>query len=331
MFMSPDPFVQNATSTQNFNRYSYCLGNPLKYTDLSGYTYGPTSIDKDGGGSGGGGGSWGSYNLDGDLSGNPFNSSGVPQTKHYGIYRPGSQSTPGSMGYKYIQGSSYMDLATGNLVNFYTINTKFVVPNAVYHEYRVNLYVQVGGGEWIYKGEGYVKGPGRASANEAAQEAQTKVKYGYDGSYYFDAMVTNSVSNGIVKFQIPILGYSYNNVKNKKIGPSATYTAVDLRYLEIRGYPGYSLQEGIMTGEDASLRVLVPLKRIDIRAGFIDFRVSMDIDAVYKNQFELGIRFQYKGVLNFPHCIKLGGEINTGFRMPLLEYARVLENLPPLP
>ncbi|MFA6922992.1 MAG: RHS repeat-associated core domain-containing protein [Bacteroidales bacterium] len=34
--LSPDNFVQDATSTQGFNRYSYCLNNPLKYTDPSG-------------------------------------------------------------------------------------------------------------------------------------------------------------------------------------------------------------------------------------------------------------------------------------------------------
>lgn len=37
--LSPDPFVQNASSTQNYNRYSYCMNNPLKYTDPSGYYY----------------------------------------------------------------------------------------------------------------------------------------------------------------------------------------------------------------------------------------------------------------------------------------------------
>lgn len=34
--LSPDNFVQNATSSQGFNRYSYCNNNPLKYTDPSG-------------------------------------------------------------------------------------------------------------------------------------------------------------------------------------------------------------------------------------------------------------------------------------------------------
>ena len=35
-FLSPDPFVQIPDYTQNLNRYSYCLNNPLIYTDPSG-------------------------------------------------------------------------------------------------------------------------------------------------------------------------------------------------------------------------------------------------------------------------------------------------------
>ena len=35
-FLSPNPYVQDMTNPQNFNRYSYCLNNPLKYTDPSG-------------------------------------------------------------------------------------------------------------------------------------------------------------------------------------------------------------------------------------------------------------------------------------------------------
>ncbi|MFH1005244.1 MAG: RHS repeat-associated core domain-containing protein [Bacteroidota bacterium] len=34
--LSPDNFVQNASGTQSFNRYSYCINNPLKFTDPSG-------------------------------------------------------------------------------------------------------------------------------------------------------------------------------------------------------------------------------------------------------------------------------------------------------
>ena len=35
-FLSPDPYVQAPDFTQNLNRYSYALNNPLKYTDKSG-------------------------------------------------------------------------------------------------------------------------------------------------------------------------------------------------------------------------------------------------------------------------------------------------------
>ena len=35
-FLSPDPYVQMPDYSQNFNRYAYCLNNPLVYTDPSG-------------------------------------------------------------------------------------------------------------------------------------------------------------------------------------------------------------------------------------------------------------------------------------------------------
>jgi len=40
-FLSPDPILQNPGYTQSHNRYSYCLNNPLKYTDPSGYIQKP--------------------------------------------------------------------------------------------------------------------------------------------------------------------------------------------------------------------------------------------------------------------------------------------------
>jgi len=36
-FLSPDNFVQDPGFTQSYNRYGYCLNNPLKFTDPSGY------------------------------------------------------------------------------------------------------------------------------------------------------------------------------------------------------------------------------------------------------------------------------------------------------
>ncbi|MBQ7237442.1 MAG: VCBS repeat-containing protein [Bacteroidales bacterium] len=38
-FFSPDNYVQAPGNSQNFNRYSYCLNNPLKYNDPSGNFY----------------------------------------------------------------------------------------------------------------------------------------------------------------------------------------------------------------------------------------------------------------------------------------------------
>ncbi len=35
-FLSPDNYIQAPDNPQNYNRYSYCLNNPLKYTDPSG-------------------------------------------------------------------------------------------------------------------------------------------------------------------------------------------------------------------------------------------------------------------------------------------------------
>lgn len=39
-FLSPDRYIQSPDNSQNFNRYSYCLNNPLKYTDPSGEIFG---------------------------------------------------------------------------------------------------------------------------------------------------------------------------------------------------------------------------------------------------------------------------------------------------
>ena len=35
-FFSPDPFVQIPDFTQSFNRYSYCMNNPVMYSDPDG-------------------------------------------------------------------------------------------------------------------------------------------------------------------------------------------------------------------------------------------------------------------------------------------------------
>jgi hypothetical protein len=40
-FLSPDPLLHNTGNSQSFNHYSYCLNNPLKYTDPTGYDEAP--------------------------------------------------------------------------------------------------------------------------------------------------------------------------------------------------------------------------------------------------------------------------------------------------
>ncbi len=44
-FLSPDPYVQHPGFSQSYNRYTYCLNNPLKYIDPSGYNNHPVWID----------------------------------------------------------------------------------------------------------------------------------------------------------------------------------------------------------------------------------------------------------------------------------------------
>ena len=43
-FLSPDNYIQAPDNSQNFNRYAYCLNNPLKYTDPSGEVFGIDDI-----------------------------------------------------------------------------------------------------------------------------------------------------------------------------------------------------------------------------------------------------------------------------------------------
>lgn len=39
-FLQPDALIQDPYNTQNYNRYGYCINNPLKYTDISGNDFG---------------------------------------------------------------------------------------------------------------------------------------------------------------------------------------------------------------------------------------------------------------------------------------------------
>jgi RHS repeat-associated protein len=51
-FLSPDDELQDPSNTQNYNRYTYCLNNPLRYTDPTGFDYGDDYPDDSGSGTG---------------------------------------------------------------------------------------------------------------------------------------------------------------------------------------------------------------------------------------------------------------------------------------
>lgn len=99
MFLSPDPVLQNPTDALNYNRYSYVLNNPLKYTDPSGYqlvqsyTVWSSGFGEGGFHGGGGGGGSGRFNF---------------------------AQVGGSMGYSNDGFGNYFDNATGNSVSWQT-------------------------------------------------------------------------------------------------------------------------------------------------------------------------------------------------------------------
>ena len=90
---SPDNFVNKTDFSQSYNRYSYCLNNPLKYTDPSGYY--ETALDVNTGGFQNGnyewtGSGWMDINyinglLNGMMAQNIYSemSSNVPKGHHY--------------------------------------------------------------------------------------------------------------------------------------------------------------------------------------------------------------------------------------------------------
>jgi hypothetical protein len=47
-FLSPDPLVSDPENTQSYNRYSYCMNNPLKYVDKNGLYPIPTQVLRNG-------------------------------------------------------------------------------------------------------------------------------------------------------------------------------------------------------------------------------------------------------------------------------------------
>jgi len=120
-FLSADNFIQSPDNAQSYNRYSYCLNNPLKYTDPTGWNPAPQYDETNGGNSGGGWGLFPGENLDteSEMGGDPYASIG-----RGGIIA-------GSQGYVYVGGGSYQDIATGKIVAYSTVYSNYVVPNSI--------------------------------------------------------------------------------------------------------------------------------------------------------------------------------------------------------
>jgi hypothetical protein len=102
-FLSPDPFVQTPTHSQSYNRYSYCLNNPLKYTDPSGYKQKPFF----------------------EWEMNYFNSGASLVFSRPDI---GSLYLSGSMGYTYVGNNEYIDKASGETVGYETVFNNYILP-----------------------------------------------------------------------------------------------------------------------------------------------------------------------------------------------------------
>jgi RHS repeat-associated protein len=112
-FLSPDPFIQNPFSTQNFNRYSYCMGNPLKYVDPSGYSYRQDMTDR--------------YNYEG--GGFWYRGSYYGYDSENGFFRSTGGGTLSGSDYHYDWGFGAYVNRFGQQASFQDVNFNFVLPN----------------------------------------------------------------------------------------------------------------------------------------------------------------------------------------------------------
>ncbi|MBW8331046.1 MAG: RHS repeat-associated core domain-containing protein [Prolixibacteraceae bacterium] len=125
-FLSVDPYIQDPGFTQEYNRYSYCLNNPLRYTDPSGYKKAPVKEDAfimdyanywnrrmlHGGGSGGsssgGSGGWFSAYTEASRKGYQGEATGFMNDYYNQVYAPDYN---GTMSFHYFTNYSKDDQA----------------------------------------------------------------------------------------------------------------------------------------------------------------------------------------------------------------------------
>jgi RHS repeat-associated protein len=130
-FLSPDNYVQDPTFTQNYNRYTYCLNNPLKYSDPSGMLVAPADFGRtidayqnwlcdvtaERQYGGGGGGGWGGHVIgaDQDYVGTTLYNSDV---RFYGYSYNGPTNT-------------YYSKFTGEVASWGEVYSNYVVPKSI--------------------------------------------------------------------------------------------------------------------------------------------------------------------------------------------------------
>ncbi len=124
-FLSPDNVVQSPGNAQNYNRYSYCMNNPLMYVDPTGWNmYYPNGYD--GGIVGGGGGA-------GSMEDDPYwvcSGDGVSFGGGSTLFS-GYLNSAGRCGYSYIGDGTYVDNFTGDEVSFDKVQENYITPNAL--------------------------------------------------------------------------------------------------------------------------------------------------------------------------------------------------------
>ena len=132
-FLSPDILVQHPGNTQSYNRYSYCLNNPLKYTDPSGY-YDDSKTDRylsrwhqhlDGG-------AYFSTPSNGFNYGRYSSSRSLPgvRTDTRGLWLRDSEYEPSSYYYDWETGT-YRN-GNGDIVPFEQVHNNYIIPNTAY-------------------------------------------------------------------------------------------------------------------------------------------------------------------------------------------------------
>ena len=324
-FLSADNYVQAPGFTQSFNRYSYCLNNPLKYTDPSGFmtykeymdaTYGEGNYDYRGQpagtwGGGGSGSSGGSFGGGGGGYGGPGygqNGTGLNGV-YYDWYSSTYRSTnPGNyeVGWNYASNvaSQYGDPVSAIIFSGTSSNP--------YQTFRGVHYAD--GSTW-YVGEGYSAGTRGGNIPDWigwTNNAATATAYG--------AAITGGsagmLSNGAIRYYSNAWrGNQYIKTFNlSKLGTRIGYgtTGVGIIYGSINfamsdqswgdyGQLGVSLLSSVLTLGVYTAPIGIGVGLIDVAGGFNGFYNYLDTQQQFYNSMG-GVMVPANGI---PYYIQL--------------------------